>query len=358
MVVEQDYSTANISEEKTRRDLIDPELDKRNWNWKYIKEEINTVRSNLVDNNLLFYKDGKQKGDRFSDYLLIDEDFSPLAVIEAKRYSKNEERGRDQARTYAKDVQYQIGYGIPIFLTNGEKWIFIDEDGIERKVSGPFSQEDLHRRSNLYRVRQDASKVKYDTKIVDRAKGVIIVRKLSEFFTKLHRKALVHMATGTGKTRVAMAITKLLIDANMARNVLFVADRTALVDQAKSDGFNQFFREPIIDIRTDDTQTGRLYVSTVQTLMNPYKNPTYRKFSPGFFDLIIFDEAHRSYYDKQNVIEEYFDAIKIGLTATPKKHESKNTFKMFDCPAGKSTVEYRYEDAVRDEVLVPYTVVH
>jgi type I restriction enzyme R subunit len=177
---------------------------------------------------------------------------------------------------------------------------------------------------------------------------------LSEHFADGHRKALVQMATGTGKTRVAMAITKLLINANMVRNVLFIADRTALVNQAESRGFKQFFTEPVWDLRKEFSTSARLYVSTVQTLMSPKRAPLHRKFSPGFFDLIIFDEAHRSYYDKNNVIAQYFDAFKMGLTATPREHETKNTYDLFECEHGTPTVDYSYDEAVRDGVLVLY----
>ena len=117
---------------------------------------------------------------------------------------------------------------IPIFLTNGNVWRFIDEEGIERKVSGPFTQDDLKRRNDLYSRKIDPRNVKIDSRIVDRPRSYQIVTELSEHFVKGHRKALVQMATGTGKTRVAMAIIKLLIDANIIRNVLFIADRIAL----------------------------------------------------------------------------------------------------------------------------------
>ena len=170
---------------------------------------------------------------------------------------------------------------------------------------------------------------------------------------KVTEKLLLQMATGTGKTRVAMAIIDVLINANMVRNALFIADRTALVNQARTNGFEQYFTEPVKDLREGFSTTGRLYVSTVQTLMSG-KPRLAEQFSPGFFDLIVFDEAHRSYYDRNNFIDKYFDAIKIGLTATPREHETKNTFELFECEPGKPTVEYSYDEAVIDTILVPY----
>ena len=355
MGVESVDDSELINEHKTRKEHIDPELKKMGWLRKYIKEEVNTVKSDFNRKQFVFFDSNIERGvDRFADYVLLDEDFTVLSVVESKRFSIDETSGRIQARSYSKDIENQVNRKIPIFLTNGQIWRFIDEDGIERKVSRPFSQEDLKRRSDLYRKKLDPKDVKIDPRIVDRHRSLEIVRQLSEHFSEGHRKALIQMATGTGKTRVAMALIKLLINANIVRNVLFIADRIALVNQAKENGFKEFFTEPVADLRDGFSTSARLYVSTVQTLMNGYPK-MYGKFSPGFFDLIVFDEAHRSIYDKSNRINEYFDAIKIGLTATPRERETRNTYDLFDCVDGKPTVEYSYDEAVRDGVLVPYS---
>ena len=144
-----------INERRTRKAHIDPTLEKVGWRWEYVKEEVNSVRSDFKNSNLIYFDDNPQKGERFIDYLLLDQDHSPLAIIEAKRFSKNPENGRIQARTYSKDIESQIGLKIPIFLTNGHKWLYIDHDGVERKVSGPFSQDNLKRKKDLYRRRKD-----------------------------------------------------------------------------------------------------------------------------------------------------------------------------------------------------------
>lgn len=352
----QNNTTLNeISEHQTRKKIIDPELEKKGWIRKYIKEEVNTVKSNFGKKDYVVYSGTIERGnDRFADYVLLNEDFSVLAIIESKRFSKDETSGRIQARTYAKDIENQINKKIPIFLTNGVVWRFIDEDGIERKISGPFSQDDLKRRADLFKSKRNPLEINIDSRIVNRSKSVYIVRKLSEHFFQGHRTALVQMATGTGKTRVAMALINLLISSNYIRNVLFIADRISLVNQAKSLGFKQFFSEPIVDLREEFNTHGRLFVCTVQTLMGGENNKFFENLSSGFFDLIIFDEAHRSIYDRNNIILNYFDAIKVGLTATPREHEARSTYRLFECEKNTPTVEYSYDDALRDKILVPY----
>jgi type I restriction enzyme R subunit len=343
-----------MNEKQTREQLIDKQLKAVGWLKSYIKEEVNSIKSNFKRKEYVLSEGPKDNSGRFIDYLLLDEDNSPLAIIEAKKFTASEDKGRAQSRTYQKDIENQIGEKIPIFLTNGNKWIFIDPDGIERQVSGIFSQEDLKRRSELYRKRRDPTKINIG-KIVDRPKSILIVKQMMEHISKGHRTALVSMATGTGKTRVAMAIIDVLLKANIVRNVLFIADRIALTGQAKSAGFKEFFSEAVVDLRENPKSfPNGLYVSTVQTLRSGKQNRYYEHFSPGFFDLVIFDEAHRSIYDPNKEIYRYFDAIKIGLTATPSKAETKNTFELFECDGDKPTVEYSYDEAIRDGVLVPY----
>ena len=260
----------STTEYQTRKQYIDRDLGTIGWLDKYIKEEVNSVKSDFRQKDFVFSDiNNIEKGvDRFIDYVLLDEYRTVLAIIEAKRFSIDEKKGRIQARTYSKDIESQLDRKIPIFLTNGRVWRFIDEAGIERKVSGPFSQEDLRRRGDLFSNRRDPKEVRLNTRIVDRDKSKLVVRKLSEHFSEGHRKALIQMATGTGKTRVAMAIIDLLINANMVRNVLFIADRIALINQAKESGFKEFFTEPVVDLRDEFSTSGRLYTSTIQTLMN------------------------------------------------------------------------------------------
>jgi type I restriction enzyme R subunit len=257
----------DVGEDETRKKHIDPLLESLGWNSKYIKEEVNPIKSDFKNKDYILF-DGKiERGiDLFIDYLLLDEYENPLAIIEAKRYSKDPDVGRNQATTYSLEIGKMTQLKIPIFLTNGYKWIFIDEYGVERPVSGPFSQGDLTRRRNLYKSRQNPATMKINKNIVDRSRSIQIVRNLNEHFGRCYRTALIEMATGTGKTRVAMAIIDLLNRANIVRNVLFIADRISLVIQAK-ESFNKYLNEPVVDLRENFDKNSRLYVSTVQTLM-------------------------------------------------------------------------------------------
>jgi len=349
----------DLSEKETREQKIDPLLKEAGWKEEYIKKEINSVKSDFKSKEYIPNNKNIERGvDKFIDYILLDSNKSVLAIIEAKRFSLDAEKGSIQATTYQKDIESQTGIAVPVFMTNGKKWYFKEKGYPTREISGPFSQEDLHRRMELFKVRQKLSNIGVNSKIVDRARNVEIVKQVLDHLEKGNKKALINMATGTGKTRVAMAIIEVLIRASHIRNILFVVDRRALGKQAYS-AFDSFLHgEPktLLNEEGDFDSDKRVYVSTVQTLMSKdeEKGFKFQRFSPGFFDLIVFDEAHRSYYDKQNLVSQYFDAIKIGLTATPSKSETRDTFDLFDCPRGEPTIKYDYDEARREGVLVPY----
>lgn len=351
----------SISEKETREKLINPVLERVGWkiNGSYVKEEVNPVKSNFNTKEYIGREAGIERGvDRFIDYLLLDENRSPLAVIECKKTSISVEKGEIQARTYREDVEKQIKIKIPIFLTNGDKWYYIDDLDRRRQVKLPFSQKDLYRIVSLMQKRKDPATIKINSRIVDRKRGIEAVKGVLEYFSRGYREALINMATGTGKTRVAMAIIEALRKADYIQKVLFITDRISLGNQAKENGFKEFFPDdPVCELNEEGySDTARLYVSTIQTLMSPQKprGKFYEKFGTGAFDLIIFDEAHRSYYDKNNDIFKYFDSLKIGLTATPSTIPQKDTFELFNCEGNKPTVKYDYLDAVNDGVLVPY----
>src|SRR3989344_7525692 len=350
-----------LSEAETRKKLIDPILERVGWRvgGHYVKEEVNPVKSKFITKEYIGREAGIEKGvDRFIDYLLLDEDRSPIAIIESKKTSIDVEKGEIQARTYREDIEKQIKIKIPIFLTNGTNWYYVDDLDGRRQVKLPFCQKDLHRIISLMKQRKDPTNVKVSSTILNRKMCVEAVKTILEHFAKGHREALINMATGTGKTRVAMALIDCLIKAEYVQKVLFVVDRISLGNLAKEKGFKKFFPEsPVCELNEEGySGSARFYVSTIQTLMSPQKprGKFYEKFGSGAFDLIIFDEVHRSYYDKNGDIFKYFDALKIGLTATPSSEDTKDTYDLFNCERGKPTVKYDYWDAVNDDVLVPY----
>lgn len=351
----------DLSEAETRKQKIDPLLERTGWLKEYLKEEINPKKSNFETKQYSSDKSNIEKGvDLFIDYLLLDQDNSPLAIIEAKKTSINVEKGEIQARTYREEIENKIKFKLPIFLTNGDKWYFVDDLDRRRQIKLPFSQKDLHRMVSLMKNRRDPSHVKISESILDRRRGVEAAKIVLEHFSKGHREALINMATGTGKTRVAMAIIDGLIKAEYVQKVLFIVDRISLGNQAKEKGFKKFFPDsPVCELNIEGySDSARFYVSTIETLMSKQKprGRFYEKFGAAAFDLIIFDEAHRSYYDKNNDVFKYFDALKIGLTATPLTKDMKDlsTFRLFNCEEGKPTVRYDYDSAVNDKVLVPY----
>jgi len=349
----------DLNEAETRKKVIDPKLELVGWIKKYIKEEVNSLKSNFKTKEYVLFSGDIEKGkDRFIDYLLLDENNSPLAIVEVKKTSVSVEKGEIQAKTYQEDIKKQTKKIVPIFLTNGETWYLIDQKDRRRKVLLPLSQKDLRRKNYLFEHEIKPSQVKLNKKIVDRARSVEAVKQVLEHYEKGYISALVNMATGTGKTRVAMAIIDALIKSNYVKNVLFVVDRISLSNQAKERGFKSFFSDPVCELNVEGfSDTATLYASTVQTLTdddNKRKRPMFEKFGVGGFDLIIFDEAHRSFYGKNNILFDYFDCLKLGLTAAPSSEETRDTFELFDCEYKKPTVAYDYDTAVNDNVLVPY----
>lgn len=352
------------NEFRTRLEMIDVLLAEQGWtvsDRSRVRVEVDTRQSDFARKE---YKTVTEtlKNDlesKYADYLLLDSAGAPLAIVEAKRTTKDPLLGQKQAEMYADDIKRQTGKDVFIFLSNGYRIIFWDRERYgPRDVKGFYAREDLERLR--FQKTQDASQpVGVDTTIVDRPKGIECVKRVVEHLQKGHRKGLIVMATGTGKTRVAMAIVKILMEKGMVQKVLFLADRRALRDQAMNKGFKQFFPEEgkgTIFAGKYDTSK-RLFVSTIQTFQEIYldKDSTGKfRFSPGEFDLIVSDEAHRSIYNKWKDVFTYFDAIQIGLTATPSEIIEKDTLRFFECHNGAPTALYSYDDAVQDGVLVDF----
>ncbi len=334
-----------ISEADTRKDIIDPQLEKAGW---FLRDHSKVKTEIPVDG----YDAEPWNG--VTDYTLYRENGEVLAVVEAKKTAVDVRLAEAQLTHYVTEIEKHQSFRPFGFLANGLEIYFVDV-GIapKREVFGFFTREDLE--SLLY-IRQNAKplgSVEINNTIVDRSYQHEAIRRVGEAFASGKRKALIVMATGTGKTRTTMGLIDVFVRANQARRVLFVADRDALVSQALEDGFERYLSsEPCTRIRSWDdpnTRTERLFAVTLQTISNIFE-----QFSPAFFDLIVFDEVHRSIYNKFNEVLEYFDGRQVGLTATPANYINRDTFLAFDCADGKPTYLYTYEQAIDDKYLVDF----
>ena len=289
-----------------------------------------------------------------TDYCLYDASGNVLAVVEAKRCSRSPREADEQLRHYVTEIAKKQLFAPLGFMANGHD-IWFWEVGLAnpRLVAGFFTPADLERLKFLRQNRLPLEATAINNSIVDRPYQHEAIRRVAEAFTANQRRALLVMATGTGKTRTTMALIDVFLRANQAQNILFLADRDALVDQTLTDGFKAHLpHEPRDRVYTHQIdKTKRLFVATEQTLAL-----CYAKFSPGFFDLIIFDEAHRSLFKRFTEVIEYFDARMIGLTATPANFIDRDTFRLFGCDANAPTFLYDYPQAVREGFLVDFSL--
>lgn len=296
-------------------------------------------------------------GEGFVDYVLWGDDGKPLGLVEAKRTRRDAREGQRQAELYADALERQFGQRPIIFYSNGyEHWIWDDRRYPPRAIQGFLKKDELElaiqRRSTL----KPLAPENINQKIVERYYQTRAIRRVAEAFEKDNlRKALLVMATGSGKTRTVIALSDLLMRANWAKRILFLADRVALVNQAVG-AFKAFLPQASpVNLVTDKSAHGRVYVSTYPTMMgliDEMKGAS-RRFGPGHFDLIVIDEAHRSVYRKYKAIFDYFDSLLVGLTATPKDEVDRDTYSLFDLERGIPTDAYSLDEAVQDGFLVP-----
>ena len=298
-------------------------------------------------------------GAGFIDYVLWGADGKPLAVVEAKRTMLSAKEGRQQAICYADCLEKAFGQRPLIYYTNGYEIHFWDDCQYPpRLVQGFLNQDEMQRLINRRTARQALSAVELDTSIAGKGRPYqrqAIESVCQQFDVKKQRKALLVMATGTGKTRTTIALVDVLMRAGLVKNTLFLADRNALVNQAKKE-FSKLLPKSSPEILSSGTSQlkGRVYLSTYPTMMGLLSAaPDSRLFGVGHFDLVIVDEAHRSVYKKYRYIFDYFDALLLGLTATPKAELDKNTYDIFEQPEGDPTFAYELEQAIADKVLVP-----
>ena len=338
----------DISEFKTRKLYIDAMLEDAGWvegkNW------INEVELHGMPNK-------SEVG--YADYVLYDDTHKPLAVVEAKRTCKDVSVGRQQAKLYADILEKQYGRRPAIFLTNGFETRIDDGQYPERKVAGIYSKRDLEKMFNLRRMRMSLKNVMVDKNIAGRYYQEGAIKAVCDAFDRRNRrKALLVMATGSGKTRTVIALCKVLLERGWVKNILFLADRTSLVTQAKRSFVNLLPDLSVTNLCEEkDNFAAHCVFSTYQTMYNcidEVKDEEGKLFTSGHFDLLICDEAHRSIYNKYRDIFNYFDAPLVGLTATPKDEIDKNTYEIFELESGVPTYGYELAEAVKDGYLVDF----
>lgn len=351
---ERTFQSEDLSEFATRKRFID--VDLRDAGWKFTGVDADVQVEYEVDG---MAGNAGQKG--YADYVLFGKDGLPLAVVEAKRASKDPNNGWKQAVLYADCLERKFGRRPMIFITNGfETYFWDDQTSPKRQVSGVFSKNDLQKLMNRRTERLKLETVPISDKITDRYYQKEAIRAVCGQIEKGFRKHLLVMATGTGKTRTASSLTDVLSRGKYVTNILFLADRTALVKQAKDDFKNYLPDLSLCNLCTNkDDRNARIVFSTYPTMLNAIDDTKtkdgQRLFTPAHFDLIIIDESHRSIFKKYRAIFQYFDAILVGLTATPKTDVDRNTYDFFEMEHGVPTYAYDYETAVyQDKVLVPY----
>ena len=340
--------TTDSTEHETRQQYIDAML--RDAGWVRGRDWLEEVELQGMPNQA-------QVG--FADYVLYGDNGKPLAVIEAKRTSVDPAKGRQQAKLYADLLEKQHGRRPVVFLTNGFETYLQDNQYPERQVAALYSKRDLEKLFNLRRMRQPLTDIQVDKNIAGRYYQEGAIKAVCHTFdAKNRRKALLVMATGSGKTRTAVALCKVLLERGWVKNILFLADRTSLVTQAKRSFVNLLPDLSVTNLCEEkDNTAAHCVFSTYQTMLGCIDTVTDEQgklFTCGHFDLLICDEAHRSIYNKYRDIFRYFDAPLVGLTATPKDEIDKNTYAIFDLEKGMPTYGYELAQAVKDGYLVDF----
>lgn len=297
------------------------------------------------------------EGRGFVDYVLWGSDGLPLAVIEAKRTAKSPEVGQQQAKLYADCLENEFGRRPVIFYTNGYTHRIWDDAGgyPPREIQGFYTRDELELLIQRRRTKLTLSTQPVNTDVAGRPYQLRAIKAVGDTFDRMQREALLVMATGSGKTRTTIALVDMLQKANWAKRVLFLADRKALVNQAANAFKTHLPGSTTVNLVTEKAIDGRVYVSTYPTMMNLINQveDDLRRFGPGYFDLIVIDEAHRSIYAKYGAIFDYFDALLVGLTATPKDEVDHNTYRLFHLEDGVPTDNYSLDEAVDEGYLVP-----
>ena len=341
----------DFNEEETRLLLIDTQLAAAEWNVGSGKQSTDSVGKEVP-----VHHQPTESGEGVADYVLWDDNAMPLGVIEAKKTAIDPDAGRTAAQDYAEGLEKQYGQRPVIFYTNGfETWIWDDAGHWPpRKVYGFYSKDSLQYLVRRRSQQQELTKIIPDKYIAGRLYQIEAVTRALERFQNRRRKTLLVQATGTGKTRVAISISEALLRAGWAKHILFLSDRRELRKQANN-AFKAFLPdEPRVYVtsRSCKEREHHVYLATYPAMMKCFET-----FDVGFFDLIIADESHRSIYNRYRDLFKYFDAIQVGVTATPRKDLiTHNTYELFDCEDNDPTSYYGYEEAVPDGFLTPFEV--
>ena len=349
-----DFEVDELSEAQTRTKYIDVELKLAGWDIG--RDCVVEVPVEGMPN---------PTGTGYVDYVLYGNNGKPLAVIEAKKTTKDPIVGSQQAKLYADCLQNMTGQRPVIFTTNGFEFYFTNdaEDYPQRRVSAIFSKDDLQLIVDRRVSKKPFTSVEINDNISNRYYQKEAIMAVCNAINTKHRKMLLVMATGSGKTRTAISIVDVLMRHNYVKNILFLADRKALVKQAKNT-FNNLLPSltlcNLLDGK-DNPEQSRMIFSTYPTMMNAIDEAKCKDgkklFTPAHFDLIIIDESHRSIYKKYKDIFDYFDSMLLGLTATPKDEIDKNTYSIFELESGVPTFAYELEKAVEDGYLVDYRTI-
>jgi type I restriction enzyme, R subunit len=336
---------SNRNEASTRTELIDTQLARAGWSRN---------RRTLIEEFLLKAAEPSSTygNEQFADYVLLGSDGKPIAVVEAKRSARDEIAGKRQAADYADAIKAKFGDDPFIFLTNGKEIQFWDRGRYPpRKIAGFYTRDDLERLRHQRQYAQSLHAVTINAGIAGRDYQNEAIRRVTEGVDAAKRKFLLVMATGTGKTRTTIALIDTLLHSKRVQRVLFRADRRELVRQAMSEFKTHLPNESLARIESGETSGARIQFSTYPSMMQVYS-----RLSVGYYDMIVADESHRSIYQRYKAVFDHFDAIQLGLTATPTDYIDHNTFELFDCGDGVPSYYYSYEQAIADQNLVNYRV--
>ncbi|MBD2427670.1 DEAD/DEAH box helicase family protein [Phormidium sp. FACHB-1136] len=340
------------NEKQTRLDLIDGLLAQAGWNIHDPTQVVEEFEIATSPSGRAAEPGAAYNGHQFSDYVLLGKDGKPLAVVEAKKSSRDAAIGREQAKQYCYNIQRQLGGELPFcFYTNGHDIYFWDLDNYPpRQVVGFPTRDDLERFQYIRRHKKPLTQELINTDIAGRDYQIRAIRTVLEGIDQKKRDFLLVMATGTGKTRTCIALVDALMRAGHAEKVLFLVDRIALRDQALEAFKEHLPHEPRWPSQEEKriAKDRRIYVATYPTMLNIIRDQG-QPISPHFFDLIVVDESHRSIYNTYKEVLDYFKTITLGLTATPTDILDHNTFQLFHCEDGLPTFAYTFEEAVNHE---------